>query len=67
VLFDVVGRGPEHPRVVLELTEATVAVEAEQSADGPRRMVVIHVRGRSCLADGTHSALGGQQEICFLS
>jgi hypothetical protein len=43
--------------IVLELPETAVAVEAEQSPDLARRMIVIDVLRRSYLADGTHAVL----------
>jgi hypothetical protein len=62
---DVLGRGAQHVRVVLELTEPPVAVEAEQRPDGTGHVVVIDVLSGRCLADGAQAALLGQEVICL--
>jgi ABC-type transporter lipoprotein component MlaA len=55
----------ENHRVVLELPEAAIAVEAEQSSNSPGRMIVIDVLGRSGLADGAQSTLLSKHVISF--
>jgi hypothetical protein len=57
VPLDVVGGGPQDRRVVLELAEAAVALEAQQLPDDAGRVVVVDVRGWCGTADGAETAL----------
>jgi hypothetical protein len=66
VQFDVVSRRVQHGRVVLELAEAAVAVEAEQRPDVSGFMVVINVLGRCGAANGAQAALRIQPKVRFL-
>jgi hypothetical protein len=45
----VVGGGVEERRIVLELAEPAVAVEAQQGSDDTGLMVVVDVLGRGCI------------------
>jgi hypothetical protein len=45
----VVGGGVEERRIVLELAEPAVAVEAQQGSDGTGPVVVVDVLGRGCI------------------
>jgi hypothetical protein len=53
VELDVVGSGTQDVRIILELTESTVAVETEQSSDPASVVVVIDVDRRRDPADRT--------------
>jgi hypothetical protein len=56
-VFDV-ERGAVQPiRVVAELPEATVAVEAKDASNLTRRVVVVNMVGPRSLADGANAAL----------
>lgn len=59
VCFDVLRRGAEPLRVVLERSEADVAPIAQQRPDYPRRVVVVYVRGllHQLRADGAAAVL----------
>jgi len=57
----------ERHRVVLELAEAAVAVEAEQRSDSASRMIMIDVRGRRGLANRTQTVLLFQHRVGFCS
>jgi hypothetical protein len=64
---DVLSGRAQHVRIVLELAQPAVAVEAEESTHLAGHMVVIHVYSGRDPADGTQATLGGQQRIRFLS
>jgi len=66
VSLDVVGGCTEYLRVVLELPEPTVAVEAQQLADLARVMVVVHVSRWRCSTDPAESTLRLEQRIRLL-
>jgi len=63
---DVLGRGAQHVRIVLELAQSTVAVEAQQGSDGAGGVIMIDVLCGSSLADRTQPTLSVEQRIGFL-
>jgi hypothetical protein len=59
-----VGDGPEHQvRLVTELAERAVAVEAEQTAYPLRRVVVVDMDGRRLTAAPAHATLLGEHLV----
>jgi hypothetical protein len=56
----------EEERIVLELTESAVAVEAQQGSDGAGLVVAIQVLCRRRAADGAESALLLQHGVSLL-
>jgi hypothetical protein len=66
VRLDVLRGCPEQARVVLELAEAAVAVEAEQGSDRARLVVVVDVRRRSGLADRAEATLRLEHRVSVL-
>jgi hypothetical protein len=65
VKADVVGGGVQQLRVVLELTETAVAVEAEQSSHLVRGVIVVDVSCGRGLADGTQTVLHREHDVRF--
>jgi hypothetical protein len=56
-VFDV-ERGAVKPlRIVAELTQPAVAVEAQDASDATRHVIVVDVLGVRPIADGAHIAL----------
>jgi hypothetical protein len=58
-------RTGEEPRVVLELTEAAVAVEAQYPAHPAVAMIVINVLRAGTATDGAAALLGSQHLVEF--
>jgi hypothetical protein len=58
VVLDVEGGHVEEGRVILELAEATVAVEAQQRSDRTSGVIVVDVGRRGSSADRAQTALG---------
>jgi hypothetical protein len=65
VVFDVERGDVEEERVVPELAQTAIAVEAQQRSDLTRGVVMVDVRGRGSSADRTHTPLRFEHEIRF--
>jgi hypothetical protein len=63
VELDVVGGRSQDLRVVAELTQPTVAVEAQDRSHSARGMVVVDMSGGRRLADGTYAVLLPKQVV----
>jgi hypothetical protein len=64
---DVLGRFTQEDRIVPELAESAVAVEAEQGSDFSGRMVVVDVCCRRRLADIAQPTLRLEHHVYFFS
>jgi hypothetical protein len=66
VELDVVGGRMQQQRIILELAEASVAVEAQQRSICTGLVVVIDVLRRGCAADGAEATLFLEHGVGFL-
>jgi hypothetical protein len=65
VVLDVERGHLKEKRVILELAEATVAVEAQQRSDRTSGVIVVDVGSRGSSADRAHALLSLEHEIRF--
>jgi hypothetical protein len=65
VVLDIVCRRSQQSRVVPELSETAVAVEAQQGSNRARVMVVVDVLRRRLPTDVAETALGGGHGVYF--
>jgi hypothetical protein len=63
VVLDVEHGHLQDRRIVLELPEPAVAVEAQEGSHGTGRMIMINMDCRRRSADGTESLLSGEHVV----